>query len=176
MAKEHAIDEVTDGTAQLKAQRDTEEPSTICHRVTINENHGRDDDGYLWLEEYLVQPPSHILNGMIWAAWGIHDYATLGGEPRAQALFLEAVRTLVANLHRYDTGFWSCYELRPGRVPMVASQFYHRLHVTQLDVMDRLTGEEAFGERAVRWRAYQRQPLNRWLAKAWRAAFKILWY
>ena len=27
-----------------------------------------------WIEEYLVSPPTHILNGFIWGLWGIRDY------------------------------------------------------------------------------------------------------
>ncbi len=36
-----------------------------------------DNDGFLWIEEYLVEPPTHILNGFIWALWGIYDYYLL---------------------------------------------------------------------------------------------------
>ena len=39
-----------------------------------------DADRNLWIEEYLVDPPTHILNGFIWALWGIFDFrlATAG--------------------------------------------------------------------------------------------------
>ena len=33
-----------------------------------------DARGNLWFEEYIVSPPTHILNGFIWAAWGVYDY------------------------------------------------------------------------------------------------------
>ena len=33
-----------------------------------------DDQGDIWFEEYIVSPPTHILNGFIWAAWGVYDY------------------------------------------------------------------------------------------------------
>jgi heparosan-N-sulfate-glucuronate 5-epimerase len=33
-----------------------------------------DQDGNVWFEEYVVSPPTHILNGFIWAAWGVYDY------------------------------------------------------------------------------------------------------
>jgi len=33
-----------------------------------------DSNGDLWFEEYIVSPPTHILNGFIWAAWGVHDF------------------------------------------------------------------------------------------------------
>ena len=34
----------------------------------------RDEQQRTWVEEYIVFPPTHILNGFIWAAWGIRDY------------------------------------------------------------------------------------------------------
>ena len=29
-----------------------------------------DDKGHPWIEEYIVDPPTHILNGFLWALWG----------------------------------------------------------------------------------------------------------
>jgi hypothetical protein len=37
---------------------------------------------------------------------------------------------------------------------MVASKFYHRLHIVQLRGMHRLTGEELFARIADRWENY----------------------
>ena len=34
-----------------------------------------DDHQDPWIEEYIVTPPTHILNGFIWALWGLYDYA-----------------------------------------------------------------------------------------------------
>ncbi|MFZ0760391.1 MAG: D-glucuronyl C5-epimerase family protein, partial [Candidatus Sulfotelmatobacter sp.] len=33
-----------------------------------------DQRGDVWFEEYVVSPPTHILNGFMWAAWGVYDY------------------------------------------------------------------------------------------------------
>ncbi|MGH9198852.1 MAG: D-glucuronyl C5-epimerase family protein, partial [Acidimicrobiia bacterium] len=71
----------------------------------------RDSDGSAWLEEYLVDPPSHILNGFLWAVWGLYDFARWTGQLSARELFQECVHTIAQNLPRYDTGFWSLYEL-----------------------------------------------------------------
>ena len=56
----------------------------------------------------------------------------------------DSLATLKANLNVYDTGFWSLYEQSGTRLPMVASPFYHRLHIVQLRVMAKLTGDEFF--------------------------------
>lgn len=134
------------------------------------------ESGDLWFEEYLVSPPTHILNGFIWALWGIHDYALATQYPQAQDLFSLGVRTLLHNLAHYDLGFWSIYEQSGTRLPMVASNFYHRLHIVQLRVMHRLTGEELFVTTAERWERYSLSLANRARAFAYKAVFKLCYY
>lgn len=136
----------------------------------------RDESGRIWFEEYIVNPPSHILNGFIWASWGVYDYALLTNDEEATRLFEEARRTLSENLVRYDTGYWSLYELSPTRLPMLASPFYHRLHVVQLHVMYRLTEEWRFLECARRWEGYERNPFKRKRAMLQKVLFKLLYY
>lgn len=135
-----------------------------------------DDSGDLWFEEYLVSPPTHILNGFIWALWGVYDYSLVQKEGSARELFSRGVRTLLRNLESYDLGFWSLYEQSGTRLPMVASSFYHRLHIVQLRVMHRLTGEAKFGAVADRWEAYARRRSCRTRALAYKATFKLLYY
>jgi len=135
-----------------------------------------DESGDLWFEEYIVSPPTHILNGFMWALWGVYDYwlATKGQE--ANELFSRGVRTLLHNLDRYDLGFWSLYEQSGTRLPMVASPFYHRLHIVQLSVMHSLTGEEKFATVADRWEGYTRSRANRTRALVYKSAFKLCYY
>jgi hypothetical protein len=135
-----------------------------------------DESGNLWIEEYIVSPPTHILNGFIWAAWGLHDYFLANGENVARDLFARSVRTLLANLQTYDLGFWSLYEQSGTYLPMVASRFYHQLHIVQLQIMYRLTGEDLFLQTAKRWSAYAQSPLNRARALLYKSAFKLCYY
>jgi len=135
-----------------------------------------DEAGDLWFEEYIVSPPTHILNGFIWALWGVYDYALATREVAAQELFARGVRTLLHNLDRYDLGFWSLYEQSGTRLPMVASTFYHRLHIVQLRVMHRLAGDEQFTRVADRWESYIHNRFNRTRALAYKAAFKLAYY
>jgi heparosan-N-sulfate-glucuronate 5-epimerase len=135
-----------------------------------------DDHGDLWFEEYIVSPPTHILNGFIWAAWGIYDYFLATQDASAEDLFLRAVKTLLHNLDRYDLGFWSLYEQSGTRLPMVASPFYHQLHIVQLRVMHRLTGEDAFAKVADRWESYSRSRSKRTRALCYKSAFKLCYY
>ncbi len=135
-----------------------------------------DDRGDLWFEEYIVSPPTHILNGFIWASWGVFDYFLATGDSSARDLFSRAVQTLLHNLNRYDLGFWSLYEQSGTRLPMVASSFYHRLHIVQLRVMHRLTGEQEFAAVADLWEGYIRSRANRARALCYKSAFKLCYY
>ena len=135
-----------------------------------------DGSNDLWFEEYIVSPPTHILNGFIWALWGIYDYSLATLDTEAQDLFSRGVRTLVHNLDRYDLGFWSLYEQSGTRLPMIASWFYHRLHIVQLRVMRQLTGEQKFADFADRWEGYTHSRLNRARALCYKSAFKLCNY
>ncbi len=136
----------------------------------------QDETGDLWFEEYILAPPTHILNGFIWAAWGVYDYFLATGDGAARDLFDSAVKTLRRNLDRYDLGFWSRYELSGTRMPMIASPFYHRLHVTQLRVMHKITGDEVFAHYADRWEKYGRSRSKRTRALCYKGAFKLCYY
>lgn len=135
-----------------------------------------DPQGNLWFEEYIVSKPTHILNGFIWAAWGVYDYFLATGSREAVNLFASAIDTLRKNLDRYDLGFWSLYEQSGTRLPMIASPFYHRLHITQLRVMHRITAEAAFAQYANRWESYLRSALKRTRALCYKGAFKLCYY
>lgn len=135
-----------------------------------------DQDGDLWFEEYIVRPPTHILNGFIWALWGVYDYFLLTREESARKLWTRATQTLLRNLPRYDLGFWSLYEQSGTRFRMLASPFYHRLHVVQLRIMQRLTGEQKFGDYADKWDNYARSGAKRLRALFYKSAFKLCYY
>ena len=135
-----------------------------------------DAEKNIWFEEYLVSPPTHILNGFIWAAWGVYDYFLATGSREAMGLFAAAVKTLDANLGRYDLGFWSRYELSGTLLPMIASRFYHRLHVTQLRVMHRITSEKIFDLYAKRWESFAQSRSKRSRAFFYKGAFKLCYY
>jgi heparosan-N-sulfate-glucuronate 5-epimerase len=135
-----------------------------------------DAEKNVWFEEYLVSPPTHILNGFIWAAWGVYDYFLATGSREAMGLFAAAVKTLDANLARYDLGFWSRYELSGTLLPMIASRFYHQLHVTQLRILHRITSEKTFDVYARRWESFVQSRSKRSRALFYKGAFKLCYY
>lgn len=133
-------------------------------------------DGGVWIEEYIVDPPTHILNGNVWALWGIWDFMLATGDEAAAEFFDKAIDTLKNRLGHYDTGYWSLYDVSGKKLPMLASPFYHRLHVAQLRVLHRMTDDPLFGEYADRWDAYQRSRPRRTRALAGKLLFKALHY
>ncbi len=137
-----------------------------------------DENGFVWFEEYIVLPlpPTHVLNGFIWASWGIYDYYLATGDPQAKKLFDEVIRTLESNLRDFDNGFWSLYEQSGTRLKMIASPFYHRLHIVQLHVMFLLSGREIFQHYKTCWENYLQKPGNRAYAMGYKGIFKFFYY
>jgi heparosan-N-sulfate-glucuronate 5-epimerase len=135
-----------------------------------------DESGHRWIEEYIVDPPTHILNGFIWASWGVYDLALATGDIAVRRVWEDSVKTLKDNLHLFDAGYWSLYEQSGTRLKMIASPFYHRLHIVQLRVMAKLTGEPIFTEFADRWSLYQQSRVKRSRALVYKSVFKLCYY
>lgn len=123
-------------------------------------------DGSPFPQEYPTDPPSHVLNGGIYAIWGLYD-AGSGDQ------FEDAVETLVRNLHRWDTGSWSLYDLYPHPIRNWASLAYHELHTTQLRAMTAMSSRTALAEAADRFESYWSSRLYRGRALAHKAAFRV---
>jgi peptidoglycan/xylan/chitin deacetylase (PgdA/CDA1 family) len=132
------------------------------------------DGGLPYFEEYPTLPASLVLNGGIFALWGLHDVATALGDADAKDHWEGGVAGLISLLERYDTGYWSRYDLYPHPVRNVASGAYHLLHINQLTVLHRLTSAAEFERTRGRFAAYRESRLNRYRAFASKAAFRLL--
>jgi hypothetical protein len=120
--------------------------------------------------EETSQCHAHILNGWVFATWGLWDVRIGLRDETVEPRLTATVECLRRLLPRFDLGWWTRYSLLDGAGPDVAQPFYHRLHVDQAEIMHRLTGFGAFGEAAGRWRAYD-TPLGRTRAIANKAFF-----
>lgn len=125
-------------------------------------------------EEYPSSPPSFVLNGGIFALWGFYDVAVGLDDREAREGFEEGVSTLVTNLGRWDTGYWSRYDLYPHPVANVASSFYHDLHIKQLRAMDMIAPQPQLDQTATRWAGYGSRAVDRCRAFAAKATFRVL--
>jgi heparosan-N-sulfate-glucuronate 5-epimerase len=92
----------------------------------------------------------------------------------AREAFEQAVDTLAENLHRWDVGYWSRYDLFPHPVLNVASSFYHNLHINQLRAMNRLAPRPALAATADRWALNAASAAARRHALARKVLFRIV--
>jgi heparosan-N-sulfate-glucuronate 5-epimerase len=125
-------------------------------------------------EEYPTKPPSFVLNGGMFAMWGLYDVGVGLEDPEVLATFHQAIDTLAANLHRWDLGYWSRYDLFAHPVPNVASSFYHDLHVKQLRMTHLLAPRPELAETAERWAGYEASRVNRSRAFAGKSLFRLI--
>ena len=117
------------------------------------------EDGSPVFEEYPTHPPSHVLNGHIFALWGLYDYALYFNDKNIMALTQKGVNTLKDHWHRWDTGYWTRYDLHPTH--RLASPMYHELHIRQFKVLADLFGHTVLNDVALRWSRMQHNPVSR---------------
>jgi heparosan-N-sulfate-glucuronate 5-epimerase len=111
----------------------------------------RTTDGATVLEEYPTERLAAILNGWIFALFGVHELAVATGDPAARALFDRSTGSLLSLLPRYDVGWWSLYSLYDHGRPDLAKPFYQRLHPVLLDALALVCPDERLGHYARRW-------------------------
>jgi hypothetical protein len=116
-------------------------------------------DGRVFYEEYPCDPPAHVLNGFLYAVWGLYDLIRLQDDPAVRSLWDDGLSTLIAWLPLFDSGYWSWYHIGPG-IANPATIPYHKLHIEQLRVMHAITGEAVFAEYADRWTGYLSHRFN----------------
>ena len=135
-----------------------------------------DNNNNLWIEEYIVDEPTHILNGFIWALWGVYDYWLLTGDNNVKNIFNKYIKTIRNNIDKYDIGYWSLYELSGLKLKMRASSFYHRLHIVQLKILFKMTNIEIFNRTSIKWNSYINNRINIYRATFMKIIFKIIYY
>ena len=122
-----------------------------------------DEWGNLFFEEWAFFPPSHILNGHIFALFGVHDYYRATGEDSARELFEAGVAAVHNRLLDYDVGLWSRYSLhRPTLYNhwTIAAPIYQQVHIDLLRFLYKITGDQLFAHYANRWERQQRTPVS----------------
>jgi hypothetical protein len=125
-------------------------------------------------EEFPTDPTSLVLNGGIYALWGDYDIWMGLGDADARKRFEDGVETLARNLRRWDTGYWSRYDLYPHRIVNLASPWYHTLHICQLKVLCRIAPRPEFFDIRKRFEAYASSPMNSTWAFAHKGFFRLL--
>jgi len=122
----------------------------------------------LVLEEVPSEEYRAILNGWVFALFGLHDYSFVADGGDVSQLLKESLAALVAYLPLYNAGYWSYYDLSGH----LASPFYHQLHIAQLQALALAFPEYAgaFQNHRQIFQAQLRNPMGRLravAAKAW---------
>lgn len=110
----------------------------------------------LVLEEVPYTVPRTILNGWIFALYGLYDLLLVEDSQEAQEALAATLSALLAYLPKYDAGFWSFYDTSG----ILASPAYHRLHIAQLRALELTYPEHAGRFRKLR-KTFQEQHASR---------------
>lgn len=108
------------------------------------------EDGDAYLMEYTFK--GMVMNGAIFAWWGLYDYVLITNDAGKYKTALDqTLDSLVKVLPQFKCPYWSLYSLDG----LMASPFYHNLHIAQMEAMYELTGKPIFKEYADTWRRQQ---------------------
>lgn len=115
------------------------------------------DNGCLWFEEYVDDeiPATNVVNGHIYALFGLYDYARAYSDPAAVALFDAGATTVRESFDSFRL---------PGEVSLYcataycaqtrwAPESYHRGVAAQLDQLAGMTGDPVFTRMAATLRS-----------------------
>lgn len=121
-------------------------------------------DGDILLE-YTHLPA--VLNGWIFAWWGLYDYVLVTHDENKYKDKLEkSCKALEERLAAFNNNYWSLYDLAGH----IASPFYHRLHIAQMQAMYQLTGHDIFRQYQEKWERDESSKLRyarAFVKKAW---------
>jgi len=106
----------------------------------------------LWLEEYPSNPASHVLNGFIFALFGLMEFNMrddLHKTDKTISIERKLIQTLSANINLYDRFGWSYYDLEKRNF---APTHYHLIHTFTLNYISVMLNNDRFAVVAKRWR------------------------
>ncbi len=121
--------------------------------VTSNEM-----ENHLWFLEAGLP----ILNGHIYALFGLKELATITEEKWITKLFIEGSESVINTIHLFDSGKWSLYWYKSPSY--IASAMYHNLHICQLEILSEYYPSEVLKKYAEKFRGYCLNPINRYSA------------
>lgn len=115
------------------------------------------DDAYLM--EYTFK--GIVMNGLIFSWWGLYDYVRITNDTaKYKEALIQTLNTLIKILPRFKCQYWSMYSLDG----LIASPFYHNLHIAQMQAMYQLTGNSIFDKYAKQWTRQQKNILCKGMA------------
>lgn len=112
-----------------------------------------------------------VLNGAIFSWWGLYDYVlTVSDKGKYKHALEITLKSLIKVLPKFSNSYWSIYSLDG----LIASPFYHNLHVAQMKAMYQLTDNVIFYDYANRWERQQKNKFCKGIAFINKSIQKIL--
>jgi heparosan-N-sulfate-glucuronate 5-epimerase len=110
------------------------------------------------LEEVPAEVPKTILNGWVYALYGLYDLSLVHDSPDVEQSLQQTLKCLALRLLKFDAGYWSYYDDRGH----LASPFYHRLHIAQLTALSQTfpNFKEKFEDARQRFEGYAASGIN----------------
>lgn len=110
----------------------------------------------VFFEEIANEHAPHVLNGCIFALWGVWELRERTGSVWLDPLIENCTATIARWLDRYDTGWWTLYSLlrTAGGRPHFATLKYHQFHIAQMRVLSQMFDDRTFAAAADRWSEY----------------------
>ncbi len=122
-----------------------------------------DEYGCTWYEEYPTSKPSYVLNGFIYAMFGILDLYRVTQEEKVKSNWDNCVNTLIKNIYKYDTWYWSIYD--QAKQQLVSYYYQKNVHIPLMQIMYGLTGNNIFDKYAIKWQKNLNNPIHRTITK-----------
>jgi hypothetical protein len=98
-------------------------------------------DGYFWIEEYPLNKPELVLNGFLYATFGLYDYYETFKTPESKAYLQATLTTAKHEIPKFRRpGKVSKYGLKRGSY----NPTYHKTVITQMRYIYSFTGDEFF--------------------------------
>ena len=125
------------------------------------------DNDELILMEYTHLPA--VLNGWIFALFGLYDYCLIEPNIKFQESLSQTLATLKRKIPSYDCQYWSMYDSKG----MIASPFYHNLHIAQLQALSMIDDRKVFQKYVFTFSKYKSSLLCRFRAFSLKAFQKM---
>ncbi|MBN2410595.1 hypothetical protein JXQ31_02810 [candidate division KSB1 bacterium] len=109
-----------------------------------------DQERYYWIEEYPEECPNHVLNGFIFALFGLYDHYRFTNDSTSLHLLKAGITTVVDHIEGWR---------KPGDISKytykyhITSGFYHTVHVKLLEKLFQITDDPFFKEMADAFRS-----------------------
>ncbi len=110
----------------------------------------QDRSNYFWLEEYAGNnPPMQVINGNIFAIFGLYDYWRVTKDADVASLIKEAATTIDHYFPDFrNPGGVSWYGIRVQDNPLAMSKKYHMIVTAQLKVLASITQSDSFNKQS----------------------------